>query len=71
MPLKMPHHTAWPVDGLQAGVRVGCDVHAAGFGNIVRAVVVDKAPRANERALTLRERTPHRHGPRAAERHAA
>lgn len=67
----MPHRTAHQADCLQAGVRVRRDVHTAGFGNIVRTVVVDKAPGADEWTLTLRERTPNRHGARTAEPHFA
>ena len=56
-----------PADGLQPGVRVGRDVHAAGAGDVVRAVVVGEAPGADQRALALREGAPHGHRARAAE----
>ena len=43
-----------PADGLQPGVRVRRHVHAAGAGDVVRAVVVGEAPGADQRALPLR-----------------
>ncbi len=56
-----------PADGLQAGVRVRGHDHAPGVVDLVGAVVVGEAPRADERALALREGTPHAHRPQAAE----
>src|SRR5690606_3485226 len=53
--------------GLQAGVRVRGDVHAAGGGDVVGAVVVDEAPRADEAALALGQGAVDGHGARAAE----
>ena len=60
-----------PADGLQPGVRVGCDVHSAGDGDIGRAVVVDEAPGADEGTLTLRQGPPHGHRAGSAQRHVA
>lgn len=42
-----------PAGGLQAGVGVRGDAHAAGDGDVVGAVVVDEAPGAHQ-ALTMR-----------------
>ena len=60
-----------PRHGLQAGVRVARHDHAAGQRDVGRTVVVDEAPRADERALALGQAAPHEHGPRTAERHLA
>ena len=40
-----------PAGGLQAGVGVRGDAHAAGDGNVVGAVVVDEAPGAHHAAV--------------------
>src|SRR6478609_9627006 len=45
--------------------------HPAGDGDVGRTVVVDEAPRADQRALAVREAAPHEHGARPAERHLA
>jgi len=58
-----------PAYGLQSGMGVRRDVHAAGDGHIVGAIVVHKAPGADERSRTLRKRPAHAHGARAAQRH--
>ncbi len=58
-----------PADGLEAGVRMRCDVHAAGDGDVVGAVVVREAPGADQRAGALREGAAYGHGARAAERY--
>ena len=50
-----------PAHGLQSGVRVRGDVHAAGDRDIVGAVVVDEAPGADEGALALRQGPAHAH----------
>src|SRR5690606_16075378 len=61
-----------PRDRLEAGVRVRGHLHAVGavpdLRQRVRAVVVEEAPRADERARALRDRAPHAHRARAAER---
>ena len=57
-----------PAHRLQPGVRVRRDLHAAGVGDPVGTVVVDEAPRADQRALALRQRAAHGHRPRSAER---
>lgn len=58
-----------PADGLQADVRMRGHVHPARPGDVVGAVVVDEAPRADEGAGPLRKRAPHRHRPGAAQRY--
>ena len=58
-----------PRDRLQAGVRVAGHDHAAGLRHVVGSVVVDEAPRADQRALPLRKAAADRHGARTAERH--
>ena len=62
-----------PGDGLQTGVRVGRDVHAAGAvgGDLLRAVVVDEAPRADEGALPVRQGPADGDRAQPAERHLA
>src|SRR5581483_10077845 len=60
-----------PRDRLQPDVRVGRDAHAATDGDVVRAVVIDEAPRADQGAFARGESTPHGHRPRAAQRHVA
>src|SRR6476620_7731905 len=45
--------------------------HAAGLRDVFGGVVVDEAPRPDERALALREAATDRHRSRAAERHLA
>ena len=57
-----------PAHGLQSGVRVRGDVHAAGDRDIGWPVVVDEAPGADEGALPLRQGAAHDHRPRPAER---
>src|SRR5699024_5176130 len=57
--------------GLQSGVRVGCDVHPTSDGDVRRAVVVDEAPRTDERTLALREGPPHGHRAGPTQRHVA
>ena len=54
-----------------AVVAVGGVAAGAGAGDIVRTVVVDEAPGANERTGALRQGAPHGHGPRATERNLA
>jgi hypothetical protein len=56
--------TEQPTHGLQSGVWMRRDVHARGHG----AVVVDEAPRTNQRALSLRKRALHPERPRPAQR---
>lgn len=56
-----------PRHRLQAGVRVRGDVHAAGEGDVIRAVMVDEAPGADEAALALGEGAVDGHGTWAAE----
>ncbi len=58
-----------PAHRLQSGVRVGGDVHAAGPGDVVGAIVVGEAPGADEGPGPLRQGAPHPHRARAAERH--
>jgi hypothetical protein len=60
-----------PAHRLQPGVRVRGDVHRAGAGDLVRAVVVGEAPRADQRPRPLGEGAPDPHGPRAAQRDLA
>ncbi|CAH0327731.1 hypothetical protein SRABI128_06406 [Microbacterium sp. Bi128] len=57
-----------PADGLKPGVRVARDFHAAGIADLVRAVVVQEAPRPDEAALALRKGAPHIHRAGAAQR---
>lgn len=60
-----------PAHGLQSGVRVGCNVHSAGDGNIGRTVVVDEAPGSDEGALALRQGPAHGHRTWPAQWHIA
>ncbi len=60
-----------PAHRLQPGVRVGWHLHALAARDVVRAVVVAEAPRPHERPGALRDRAPHVHRPRPAERHVA
>ena len=60
-----------PAHGLQSGVRMRRHHHPAGCGHVVRPVVVDEAPRADQRPGPLRQRATHRHRARTAERHHA
>src|SRR5690606_824309 len=64
-------HTALeePGDGLQPGVRVRRDVHAAARGDVVRPVVVEEAEGADEGAVPGGQRAPHRHRAGPAEGH--
>ena len=55
-----------PAHRLQPGVRVRGDRHAAGVGDLVGAVVVDEAPRADQRPVALRQRAAYGHRPRPA-----
>ena len=57
-----------PADGLQPGVRVRRHVHADAVADVVRAVVVGEAPRADQRPLPLRQRASHPDGARPAQR---
>ena len=56
-----------PADGLQPGVWMGCDVHATAGPDVVGTVVVGEAPRADQRALPLRQGPAHGHRPGAAQ----
>ena len=60
-----------PAHRLQTGVRVRRDVHAAGGGDVVRAVEVQEAPRADQTAGALGQRALHRHGAGPAQGHLA
>ena len=60
-----------PAHGLQAGVRMRRDAHPAGHRHVVRPVVVDEAPAADQRPAPLREGAAHGHRARAAERNVA
>jgi hypothetical protein len=57
-----------PADGLQSGVGMRGDVHPGGTPNVVWAVVVGKAPSADQRPLSLRKCAPDLDRPRAAQR---
>jgi hypothetical protein len=54
-----------PADRLQPGVWMWGHIHAAGLRNVVRSVVVDEAPGADEGASALRQRTADPHRPRS------
>lgn len=56
-----------PAHGLEAGVRVRGYVHSARSRDIIGPVMVDEAPGADERALTLREGPAHGHRPGPAQ----
>lgn len=60
-----------PAHGLQPRVRVRRDDHAAGVGDEVGPVVVDEAPRADQRAVPLRKGAAYPHGAGPAERDVA
>ena len=60
-----------PADRLQPGVGVRRDDHPAGLVDLVGAVVVGEAPRADQGALALREGTAYAHRPEAAEGHVS
>ena len=57
-----------PADRLQPGVRVRRHDHPARGVDLVGTVVVHEAPGSDQRALPLRESTPHRHRTQAAQR---
>ena len=65
LPLEQPAH------GLQTGVRVRRDRHAAGIGDPLRPVMIGEAPGADQRPGLLRQRPPDRHRPEPAERNVA
>jgi hypothetical protein len=60
-----------PADRLQPGVGMRRHVHASADPDVVWAVVVDEAPRPDERARPLRQRPAHPNRPRTSERHLA
>ena len=60
-----------PAHGLQAGMRVRWHHHPASGCDVVGAVVIDEAPRPDERAVPMRESAPDRHRAGPAERHFA
>ncbi|SIG58406.1 Uncharacterised protein [Mycobacteroides abscessus subsp. abscessus] len=60
-----------PAHRLQSRVRMRGDIHAAGAGDVIGAVVVDEAPRSDEGALALRQSPVDGHRPRSAQRHVA
>jgi hypothetical protein len=60
-----------PADRLQPGVRMRRHVHARPGSDVVRTVVVDEAPRSDERALALWQGPAHPDRPRTTQRDLA
>lgn len=60
-----------PAGGLQAGVGVRGDAHAAGDGDVVGAVVVDEAPGADHTAVAGGQQTADGHGAQPTQGHGA
>ena len=50
-----------PTDGLQSQVRMGRNLHARLIGNVVGAVVVYEAPRADQASTKVGQQPPHGH----------
>lgn len=60
-----------PAGGLQASMGVRGDAHAAGDGDVVRAIVFDEAPGAHHAAVAGGQQAAHGHGAQPAERDGA